>query len=390
MKRALVRYSPPTLEDEHEKLKEANAATELELSKALRQVDELKRDKIATANAANSALEELAKARSKPDYEKRRLRQQLECTNRELASSQARLGESQRTQLSMKYELDALGSAFYNIASEKQMLELALMSAHNKVQTESDASRAVMDALFSEQKKNVMLEQKLLESQALSISLARQDSPTLPEEADRSQDSVESDGYTDPSSALIVLELELERDMYRAQEQEALEALATEKSLRATAEKDCATAKENEQLAVAAIEAHKMAYIVAEQDKMIMAAQLEDALSHIAQLTVQVEQGFSCNTQSLQMEVGRESLRREHLSRAVTRSEHLQIEFGTINSEPASDLKGNFAPVSIDASYPKSTPIANEMHDFSSSRLMFMSNDQTPPYLVYILTRSFV
>ncbi|KAI0090145.1 hypothetical protein BDY19DRAFT_754405 [Irpex rosettiformis] len=311
MVRALVCYSPLTLENEYEKLREANVTTELELSKALQHVDELKRDKVATANAANSALEELAKMRSKPDYEKRRLRQQLECTNRELASSQTRLAESQRILDNVRYELDALTASHYAVASEKQMLELALLNAHTQILAETDSARVALNALYLEQRKTTLLEKKFLASKAI----AHQDIST----GSKSQDTDD----TDALSAITILELELERDMYKAQEQEALQALAMEKQLRLTAEQDCDNYRENEQLAIAAIEAHKMAYIVAEQDKMILAAQLEDACSRIIHLAPQLEQGFGHRTQTLQME-----------------DETLQIEFRTTISDTPSDVKG--------------------------------------------------
>lgn len=291
----------------------------LELLKTRQEVEELKRYKASTVNAVSIALDELARARSKPDHDNRRLRQQLECTNRELVSSQSRLAESQTARIGMRYELDALTAQFYAFASEKQMLELALVDAHTMAQAKHDAARVAYDTLFAEQRRNAALEKKLMETKALYICATTRETSADPQCDDTSLVPETSSNFSD-ISGITVLEMELERDMYRTQEHEALQALEAERELRLAAERDRDACRDNEQLAVAAIEAHKMAYIKAEKDKVAAVAQLEAAYSRIGHRQVQAER-YGVD------------LQREHFDLAVTKSERLQIEFGTVPAQ---------------------------------------------------------
>ena len=248
----------------------------------------------------NLATGELSSLKTELDGAKRAhhvTQQALNDAHSALAGHQASQSQVEHAHNALCGRFNALLAAYNGIAADKVSLKQDLSKAQAKIQDDKITLGDTLTALYLEQEKNKDLEKKLTHSDAL-LTAANDRVATLESEldelkADLADTTDSNDGFSFSASTY---ELELERDMYQSQEQEALEALEAEKNIRLSLEKDLEASHAKEQQAIATSEAHEQARVKADKEKLEMHTQLQAALATIAELTSAILEEEDDNT----------------------------------------------------------------------------------------------
>ncbi|KAI0691020.1 hypothetical protein BC835DRAFT_1417406 [Cytidiella melzeri] len=222
----------------------------------------------------------------------------LDSCRKMLLDSDALLAASNARTAALEFELDSLmqvedtscdgsdsgqlrfSASTFELELEREMYRSQEQKALAALEAEKQARRTAEVALDTWYK-------MLGESNAL-LSAANERTATLESELENLRDIEDLSDETDDTSKFVfnasTFELELEREIYRIQEQEALEALEAEKEVRLAAEKDQDLFRENQQLAFAVIEGQEQACTAATKDRDGLATLLQVALTTISEL----------------------------------------------------------------------------------------------------------
>ncbi|KAI0688260.1 hypothetical protein BC835DRAFT_1419310 [Cytidiella melzeri] len=213
------------LKKENSKLSRSLKEAEADKRRLQSEVVVLHQDKRTVEHDFEEATEEIVS-----------LKTHLDDADRELTTFQAKHSETEATTVVLRSQIDTLSANYDRVALEKLSLERVLTQAQFIIEKEMTCASETLTTLTLVREKNMTLEQMLKQSGDLLIA-ANERVVTLESELEDLRDNEDSSDDGEFHFSASTFELELEREMYQSQEQEALVALEAEKGSRLATEK---------------------------------------------------------------------------------------------------------------------------------------------------------
>lgn len=224
--------------------------------------------------------------------------QQLTSTREQLASSNALYADLQTTFTTLQQNFTDLTASYCAVFAEKLGLQDALDSAQITIENEMSNAGEAIAHLLQERERTETLEARLAEADTL-LAATKQRAADAECELNGLKFIKEHSAAFETEAALTLAALEMERDMYQGQEQEALAELEAERARRVAAEEErnhsSVKIEKLEQECLAVKQADQDARIAAQQDRDALNARLEDALARVDDLASQVRKEQDVN-----------------------------------------------------------------------------------------------